>query len=164
MCEEILHSERLVKVLAYVLAIFNYLNSSGNRKFHALPGFDLNYLSNLDSIRGISNYTVLKVLKCHLEDDNDNTLQEFPEDLKSLLQCEPFSIKSLAVSLEVWKQTMANIKNLLASIEKRMKRYSETDAKFFADVKRKFALSPQTSSEKFFENLQKFIRDYINIT
>lgn len=188
-CSEILNSKKFPKVLEYLLAIFNLMNTSGSASnCGAIQGFHLKFLSQLKSIHNASGFSLLKMLVCQLNKSSPELL-DFHKEFSTVMKCENISVKAIHANIEVLKKDLKSISNNLKSIESMIEKPTAKEKEFFFDLKDFYKIQQQkldstvkdmnkiqksyekiltwfglprdTSSEELFQYLISFIEQYI---
>lgn len=156
-CSEILNSKKFPKVLEYLLAIFNIMNTSGSASnAAAIQGFHLKFLTELKSIHNASSFSLLKMLVCQLNKSSPELL-DFHKEFSTVMKCAKISVKAIHANIEVLKKDLKSISNNLKSIQSMIEKPTAKEKEFFSQLKDFYKIQQQKldSTVKDMNNIQK---------
>ena len=176
-CDELLGSGRLEKVLVFALSIGNYINSSSGRP--GVDGVPLRFFSKFNDFGGAIQISEEKTRKVSLMDfliytlsnqkDEDKKLLYFDEDIETVLSDEQPNTQALAAECDIISRDLTRATKRIDALKDKLidaDIYDDIDEAYFIDLENMIVSYEerlddlrdmmQDVSEAFTEVVQKF--------
>ncbi|KAK6184773.1 hypothetical protein SNE40_007170 [Patella caerulea] len=130
-CDELVGCSKLVKILEYILAIGNLLNSKWSSGY-GVQGFEITSIDKVIEVKGKDHHlTVLSYLVNTLR-AQDEDLLDWTSTLKHVSCSAEYSVKAIGAEIEVLKNDLQKVKKNMKVLKPLMT--SNQDKQFQTDV------------------------------